>query len=435
MIQGVPPAISPAPDPTVFGRSSLFQGGWLLIGRAGGAAFAAGFLVFVARQLQPVTFGTLAVLLGVATFAGVVAEGGLPLLVVEMVGADPKRARPIVRRALLVRAALMSVGIACIVALSWLLGLGLLTGSFYGVAMLFSAVQTTLGGSLRALGNVVPEGLGELVGRIVTLTAGIPLLLWAPTPEAVTAAYAVGGLAAMLLLAVSALRHLPAPSAEAPEATAVVFSAHRAIRLTTHAVLVTLYNRVDLWLLAALSTSATVGLYAAAYRFYEGLVLPGTTVGLLLAAAGSRTKNRDDAVIAYRRYVTVALGISGVGAIAVVAVSRPLIQELFGSSYSGAVPALRLLCAASFPATILSVLSPITSLRDPRATTDVVAVGIVMAALLNLALIPRYGHVGAATAMLLCQGALAALVTHRAWSHLPAAAQGRLSSVHGSALR
>jgi O-antigen/teichoic acid export membrane protein len=395
--------------------SVIGPGMWLLVGRAGGAAFAAAFLVVAARALEPATFGKLAVLLGIATFVGVVAEAGLPLLVVEMVAADPPRGRAVMTAALRLRVAATAVGVVAVAMASAALGLGLAPGVLYGVAMLASALQTTAGAALRAVGRVAPEGLAELTVRAATLAVGLLLVSAWPTPASVTAAYAVAGTATAAWLLVFANRALPALDGSAP----VAIPLRRAAGLGANAVLVTLYNRIDLWLLAALASSTAAGLYAAVYRLYEGLVLPGTAFGLLLAAAGTRAAgSADDERRAYRHHVATAVGLTAIGAAAIVLFAHPLVDVLFGSEFADAVPALRLLAVAAVPAVALSTLSPITSLRDRRATLDVVAAAIVVAVGLNVVLIPRLEQTGAAAAMVVSQSVVAALIARRALAQL-----------------
>lgn len=402
---GIDPPVQP---------SVLVRGGWLLVGRGSGALFAAAFLVIAARHMQPVAFGRLALLLGIATFLGVVAEGGLPLLLVEQVASDPASAWPTVRWVLAVRTLLTGVGGALVVAVSALLDVGAWAGAFFAVAMLASSAQMTFIGSLRGIGRIAGEAGAEVVSRIVTLLAGVAFLRSSPTPAAVTAAYAVGAVAAAALALCAARKRLP-PERHPTEK--VRLPLRRATALAANSLLVTLYNRLDLWLLAMLSTSGAVGLYAAAYRLYEGLVLPGSAFGLLLAAhRTSGPGNIDNAV--YRRHVCAALALTTATAVAIFAGARPAVLMLFGSAYANVVPALRLLCVASLPSVLLLVLSPITALRDRRATIDVIAIGIVLTVLLNLALAPSHGAVGAAAAMVGAQGVMALLTVLRARTQL-----------------
>lgn len=402
-------AAAPVSDRRLFLRS-----GWIVAGRTTGALCAAAFLVLAAKELEPRAFGKLALLLGVATFLGVVAEGGLPLLVVERVAATPEAVRPLVRSALVLRAKVSIATIPAAVLVAAVTGVGVSAGAWYGLAMACSAVQTTLGSALRAMGHVLQEAGAEAIGRASTLIVGAAFVFRSPSASAVTAGYGIGGLIALIPVVVGAIRHFPRP----PATVAVsAYSRRRALALGLNAVLVTLYNRLDLWLLAALGSGVSVGLYAAVYRFYEGLVLPGTAVGQVLAAAISRAPSPTARARLYRWYVLGATLLTSSVAVILAAGASTVVRTLFGSDYAAAVPALRWLCIASVPAVILSVLSPVTSLLDRRASIDIVAMGIVLSAGLNLVLVPRFEHTGAAAAMVVSQGAVAAFLGRRAMSH------------------
>lgn len=394
-------------------KAILFRNSWLLAGRMVGALLAAAFLVLAAQQIRPTAFGRLAVLLGIATFLGVLAEGGLPLLVLERVAAAPSHSRRCIRQALWLRTLLVIPSIAGVVVLAVVLDIGISVGLLYGVAMVGSLVQTTIGAALKALGQILPEAFAEVLGRAVTLGVGAALLLVSPTPKSVAAAYAVGALAAIVPVAIGAGRLLPPSN---PERFAPL-SLRRAVGLGTNAILVTVYNRIDLWLLAMFATPVAVGLYAAVYRFYEGLVLPGIATGGVLAAAATGARTPGERSHVFRTFIGAALALTTAAALTMALTAESMVRLLFGPEYAEAVPAMRILCLAAIPAAILSAISPVTSLRDRRATVDLIVIGIAVSVGLNLLLIPFLAQNGAATAMVVSQSIVLALVGRRAWAH------------------
>lgn len=386
----------------------------LLAGRAAGALLATVWLVVAARAFDASTFGRLAVVLGIGTVASVVAEGGFPVLVAHAIGAEPARARAVVRSALRARMPL-AAGAAGFTALAGFLVWGSTGGAVglaYGGWIIASAVQTTVGPAQRALGSVGSEALGEVFSRAAALGVGVPLLAIWSSPVAVTIAYAVGTTTAAVGLAISFRSCAPAPAGDS-----WAVSGRQSATLSLVAVVATLYNRMDVWLLAALATSTEAGVYAAAYRLYEGLVLPGPAFGALLVPAVAQARG---AVLARRtviRHVVFAASMTAVGAVVAAGMAPLIVNQLFGPRYEAATSALRVLAVAAVPATVLAVVAPLASLRLRRAGVPIYVGGLVGTTLLNVALIPAFGADGAAGAMVVSQTALAAafaLLTLRA---------------------
>ncbi|MGQ0832766.1 MAG: hypothetical protein ACT4OV_13925 [Microthrixaceae bacterium] len=375
----------------------------LIGGRLVGALFASAWLVLAARALAPADFGRLAVVIGVGTVAAVVVEGGYPLLVAEAVGAEPRRLRAVVRGALAVRLPLaVGAGAATVATAAAIWGRGGAgIASAYAVWIVASAALTTLGPALRAVGRAGAEGAAEAMSRVLTLLIGAALLAAWSSPVAVALAYGLGTSIAVGWLAAVARRAAPA----ATSALTWRPPLRRVLPLGLAAVLVTIYNRVDVWMLALLASTVDVGTYAAGYRFYEGLVLPATAFGALLVPAVAA--DADRLLELTRRHVRAAVLLAAVGATAL-AVSAPVVVRLLlGAQFSGSVGPIRVLAVAAIPASVMSVIAPLASLRARRAGTGILTVGIAAALGLNAILIPWRGPTGAAIAMVATQSLMA----------------------------
>ena len=362
--------------------------------------------MIAARALQPAAFGRLALVLSVGAVIGVLTEGGLPLLVVDAIGRDPAVAPSVVRAALRIRMVLTAGGALVLSLVGLAIGQPL-AAVWYGVAMMGSAVVTTIGPALRATGRVIPESMAEGSGRVTVVLVGVLFLQFHATPAAVAAAYAVGLGGAATGLVVYA-RSLVFGQGGADAARPWPVSWRRAAPLSVAAAMVTLYNRLDLWLLALLATSRAAGLYAAVYRVFEGLVLPSTALGSLLlpAAVGQASARRRRLAL---RYGLAGAGLAGVGAIATIAGAPQLINGLLGHEFGSGVTAMRLLAAASVPTAFFTAVSPLASVLDRRGCVHLVAVAMVASVIANIVLIPVLGVTGAGVGMVLSQTLLAVL--------------------------
>lgn len=389
------------------GSSLQRAGGWqavmsLIGGRITGALFATAWLVLAARVLAPAQFGRLAVVIGIGTVASVVVEGGYPLLVAEAIGSDNLRFHAVVRGALRVRLPLATFAGAATAAIAWGIDgmTGLATGAAYGVWIAASAAQSTFGPGLRAIGKAKVEAIGEAASRVLTLLIGAPLLWTWRSPVAVALAYGAGSSLAVLWMWWVARRIASPVAAERWRV-----SAQRVLPLGVAGVLVTLYNRADVWLLALLASSADVGVYAASYRFYEGLVLPATAFGALLIPAVAATPTRMKDLV--RQYVTGALVFAAAGSAALAIAAPVLVRYVLGTEFLAAVGPVRILSIAAIPASVFSAVAPLASLRSKRGGSGVLVLGVAATLVLNAALIPTLGAPGAAISMVASQSLMA----------------------------
>lgn len=393
-------------------RGVLRNAGFLLLayGLPRGLTFAAA--VVAARVLGTAGFGAYGTAAAFAVILSVLASLGMtPLLVREMARA-PARAPALLADAhriklaagLLMLGALLTLGHAVlgfpapVLAASLLLGLGYAVGAFVeNLAAYFQAVERMhVWTQASALLGVVWGGLGA---ALVLLTSS---LVW------FCAAPAVGQLAALAWLAARAPRRARPGGVSAPGDLPGLLRG--TVPFAAAAVLLTLYYKLDVLLLAHWRAEDEVGVYAAAYRFVD--VLQALVVVAVMAAyprlarvaaraAGPRrwegTRLAETAVLA-------AVPIAG----ALWLAREPVVGWLYGQGYAAAAPVLALL-APLLPTLALNLVGGyVLSSRGRMARVAALyAAATVVSVGLNALLIPAHGARGAALAMLLSESLLA----------------------------
>ncbi len=246
-----------------------------------------------------------------------------------------------------------------------------------------------------------------------TLAAGavfLALFLFSRSVECVLAAWFLGVLAAILSpLGMGTLRG--ERNAQSTEDLREARKACLAFLLIDAATLI--YFRSDMVLLRYLGgRAAETGLYAAAYRILEGVILLATPVAHMFFrdVRGRWTGGRE-----VRRFFSLGVGamaVAGAGlALAGGLLGPPFLVLLFGSEFAGAKPVLLVLMPA------LVFVLPNYFFTQGALAFDMewtyarfaLLVGIFNIAL-NLVLIPAYGGVGAAWATFASEGLLGVLL-------------------------
>jgi len=161
--------------------------------------------------------------------------------------------------------------------------------------------------------------------------------------------------------------------------------------------------RADVLLLSALATTTVVGVYGAAYRMLEAPGFIG--ISLFSAFTAMYTYLGEDTVPTIRSVFerSIKLCLLALVPIAVTfgMLAEPLCRTLFGNALTSAAAPLRLLAPVVVMLGVVSLTTGLISSRlNPRGLLIGVAGVAVVNLVLNLALIPPLGAVGAALAML-----------------------------------
>ena len=358
-------------------------GGPLLILRVVGQGTEFIGFVLLARRLGTASFGRLAVAFLICRYAGLVADWGASVRGArDVVIGDDGAARPLVRfRAQLT--VLLVAGYACVV---------LLIGQPELLPLAAAIAGRGLNRDWVALGREegVRAGLPALVQGVTLVGAAAMARTEGQGALAIGAAY---GLAVALSIVLNRL------ASRAPGATVSLngwmLGAVMADQVTAS---------TDTILLAALSSTAAAGIYAAIYRIPNAFL---TVVGLVVVGLVpvATMALMDGGLLARHRRAALRAGVlAGIGIAATIPVAWVLVPALFGDAYrSGQVPLAILLAATA----VNAAAAPLHPLYLALDRDRWLAVTSASAATLNLVgnflVIPEFGMKGAATTTLAAQ--------------------------------
>jgi O-antigen/teichoic acid export membrane protein len=373
-----------------------------LVGLAAARVVAQGlglvWFVVAARLLTPDEFGILSGALAVMVVLGGLSDLGTTRGVVRHVAGDTELLWPVLRRALELRvAAGVVVGVVCTV-LVWLTPMALPAGAAALAAWIAVASGANELGyaALRAVGRVRTEMVLLVLERSLFTASACAALALGAGPFVALAVYgATNTLTAVLATMVAHHRgrgvDRPAPPMLDAEGR------HTAVASS----LVIIAPRISSVLLVVLSTSTAVGAFAVAQKPTEALsllavamlvpVLPLLRSRVLVGAPA-------DAVASGARVTAAVLCVVGPVVAWLVVDNEAVIRILFGATERpGASTSLVLLAIAAL-GVILRSLGELLLLASERAARYLRAVGVGMAVALvaGIALVPDHGAIGAA---------------------------------------
>lgn len=357
--------------------------------------------VYIARRLGADAYGVLAVAAAVVLYFSHVADFSIDLLGARTIAQDRGSIERLVPPLLSMR---LLLGVACIVVLGSI-GL-LLLHRPDGVILAITAlgllgVSASTKFVFLGLERPVPVALAKVGGELLSLV--LIVLLVRGAGDLATAAWArvVGDIAAPIVLFLLLrrwgyallLRHAPGE---------VMPTLVSAAPLVGHAILGLAIFNSDLIFLRLLRDAGTAGMYAAAYTLISFFLNLGVAYGNSLLPVFSRLMTDrprlravyDDAMA---QAFTAALPIAVGGSM----LASGLIALVFGPAYEPAATAMRVLLWSVLAAAVRTVVTFSLIAHDQQSFVLRTTVWAAVANLaLNIALIPRFGMLGAAVATL-----------------------------------
>lgn len=370
--------------------------------------------IMLARLLGPSAFGVYAQAIATAALLQVLVEFGAPTLLVRQIAAAKALDRAGTIRAWL-RAGFVAVALAAglvglCAAVAFVLGALPAGGGVEVVLVLVitvaAAYSKTLANALWGMHRVVRANAVQILGRPVIVLACVTVAVLA-APGLLDARMALllqaaANVVILLVLGWMLVRLLPAagPRDGAVEPAAWLRSA-APLALSTVSVAVT--TQVDVVMLGVLhGESAEVGIYrvAAQVALLVGFALQAANAVLSpelsrLHALGDRRRLQKVATASARAVTALALPIAAI----FVVFGGEVMSLAFGSAYAAGASMLAVLTVAQlFNAACGSVGLLLNMSGFERETAKAVTVAAILNLLLNTALIPLYGPIGAAIA-------------------------------------
>jgi O-antigen/teichoic acid export membrane protein len=372
------------------------------------------WLVVIARHLGETDFGYLNFALSLASIVGLLVDFGFTPVLIRAVARDPALAERYVANVLSLRLLLSLLSIPLTLAIS------LFTGAERGtlapvmiaaVTSLFGALVTTPNGIFLARERMGYPAFILAASKVVAFAVGLFLvhrglgIVWIAGVFALEAGL---GTVLSLILMNRILGTRISVTIERPFCRrlfrdALPFALTFALGLISF--------KIDVVMLSAMKGSQFVGWYSAAYRILEGLVYISLAFVSAVFPTLSRLKVADEHTLrttvqrASEFVIAFALPIG----LAIAVLAREIVALLYGESYAPATAPLRWIGAALVFVFVNGFLGSVLEAIDRQHLHfRGRLVAVIVNVMLNVFLIPRLAHVGAAIATLVTEATLAA---------------------------
>ena len=398
---GEPTQIAAESQPSIHvaARRATLDIGVQVIGRIGNLALGVVVTLIVVRALGSSGFGQWSTIFAITQIATNFGELGLTQVAVGRAASDPAR---------------QGDWLGALVSLRMLLALPTTALALAGVLLIAPTQSSRIAGVLIAATILVtaPVAIGAVFQLRVRNDIAIAIMtlnsvMWTAAAIAVSLHSKSIEAFAAVFLAVAALTTC-VTIARARRLVSVRLASSRrlwrallrvGLGVGAAGILVTLYVKLDQVLVFEFAGSRQAGLYGAAYRILDQIqfvpISVMTTLFPLIATAYPRDRERVRGLLqSAGEYLTMA----SLPALAFTLVAaRPIVTLLFGSQFEEAAPALPILMGAFVSISFGYLAGNMVVILELQSRFfRYAAVGLIVNASLNVALIPRYGFLAAA---------------------------------------
>jgi O-antigen/teichoic acid export membrane protein len=346
------------------------------------------------QALAPSAFGTYAGLQATGILAaGAWDLGGSTLVVRRVARGDLRVSEWLVS---LLRIRLTALPLALGVVIVGLRILGGDSGVPPGAIVVFVAAAATASISLAALAAL--RGSGDFgrasaylaVGRITTTVLTLPCLLL-PGDYRLTgllSAWFAGESVSLILAATSTGCSRGRPGISLAVRSAIPYAANTMVQ--------TAYNRFDVVIVGALSSSPVLGIYAAASRAQDAMFLVPTAIATIALPLAARSRTFWPVM---RPLLALTAAGSVLTAVAATIGAPVLVPAVLGPSYVGAVLPIQVIAWSVPLVGVTAVLAAfIAGAGDPRWITAALVAALLVSAGSLALLVPSLGAVGGSVA-------------------------------------
>lgn len=361
--------------------------------------------VYLARALGAEMYGVVGFASAVLLYFGRLADGGLDLIGMREIARDPREAARLLPAVLAFRLA-GSLLLAVLLAAGALAFLPRPDGP---VLALFALTLIPIGASVRwvhlGLERSGAPSVARMVGEAAALGLTVLLVRQAADVRYVPLAQLGGGAVTALLL-LRGLGGLGVPVALRWDWPAMRPLLARSSRVVLAALLGLLAYNSDLIFLRIFSGARTAGWYAAAYTPISLAINLGLAYRMSLLPTLTRLGTEEERQHAlYHTSLAHLFAAVLPAAIGGFLLAAPAIHFVFGPEYAAAAPVLALLVwAIPFAQLREAPVAALVASAHEHRLLQLNAVGTALNIGLNIALIPRFGMMGAAVSTVFTEG-------------------------------
>ena len=378
---------------------------WLFSGEALGRLIKLGLIVYAARELGAEGWGIFAYALSIASLLMIFSDIGIESLVAREISQKKDDHKMFISAAFLLKSIILTISIALVIFVSpYISNITEARELFFTIAVIFFFdVIRNMGFAInRVMEKMEREMMIKVIMNFVILGLGIVLISMDPSPLSLAIAYATGSATGALLI-LSFVQKNIVEFITKTNTEAVKLVLKTALPFAVIALVGSIMANTDIFMLGIWKAPEDIGLYAAAQRFFQFIIIIPSTIASASFPLMARLANKDNEKfkIVLEKTLEVFIVISVPIASGGLILANQIIPLVFGQTYLGAISVfqvLMIMLLASFP--LILLINSIFVYNQQKKLVVANIFGVVVNVILNFFLIPKFGITGAAVATL-----------------------------------
>ncbi|KKQ19666.1 MAG: lipopolysaccharide O-side chain biosynthesis protein (O-antigen transporter), partial [Parcubacteria group bacterium GW2011_GWC1_36_9] len=248
---------------------------WLFTGEALGRLIKLGLIVYAARELGSGGWGIFAYALSVASLLMIFSDIGIENLVAREISQKKENHKMFISAAFLLKSIVLTISIALVIFVSpYISNVTEARGLFFIIAVIFFFdVIRNMGFAInRVMEKMEREMITKVIMNFVILGLGIVLINIDPSPLSLAIAYATGSATGALLI-LSFIRKNIVEFITKTNTEAVKLVLKTALPFAIISLVGSVMGNTDIFMLGIWKAPEDIGLYAAAQRFFQFIII------------------------------------------------------------------------------------------------------------------------------------------------------------------
>jgi len=378
---------------------------WLFAGESLGRLIKLGLIVYAARELGAGGWGIFAYALSIASLLMIFSDMGIENLVAREISQKKYNHKMFISAAFLLKSIILTISITLVIFVSpYISNITEARGLFFIIAVIFFFdVIRNMGFAInRVMEKMEREMMTKVTMNFVILGLGIVLISMNPSPLSLAIAYATGSATGALLI-LSCIRKNIIEFITKTNTEAVKLVLETALPFAVMALVGSIMGNTDIFMLGIWKAPEDIGLYAAAQRFFQFIIIVPSMIASASFPLMARLANKDNEkfkVVLEKTlevFMLIGIPITFGGLI----LANQIIPLVFGQAYLEAIPVFQILMImllVSFP--LILLINSIFVYNQQKKLVAANIFGVIMNVILNFFLIPKFGITGAAVATL-----------------------------------
>ena len=392
---------------------------WLFAGEASGRILKIVLIIYATRKLGVNGWGVFSYAISVASLLMIFSDIGISSLITREAIQEKENYKKFISATLLLKSVILLISTTLVIFLSQYMSNVKEAKALFpviGIFLFFDSIRDIGFAINRILEKMELETFIKIFLNVIILIFGIILIKVNPLPVSMATAYAIGSASGTLLLLIIIRKKIKEffvrTNIETLKLVLKTITPFAIIAVTAN-----IMANADIYMLGIWKSPEVIGIYSAAQRFYQFILIIPSMIATATFPLMSRLANKDDQKfqVVFEKTLSIFMIIALPIALGGFALADQIIPLTFGAEYIKAIPVMQIFMITlifTFPMLLLSNTIFVYNKQKKLIWANIF--GVLADVFFNFLLIKKFGANGDAMATLIS----IAIITMLLWINM-----------------